>query len=482
MTATPFQNFISLDHEATANSLPVTGAIPEWLKGTLVRNGPAKFDLANSPLRHWFDGLAMLHRFSFANGQVSYASRFLQSKAYQTAVQTGQPGFREFGTDPCQTLFGSIKGLYSPDFSDNASVNVGSISGQFMALSETPLPVLFDPITLETIGNLAYQDQLAPRLAYTTAHPHYDFEHQALFNFGTQISGACRYNIYFVEDGSLSRELLCSIPVREPAYMHTFALTPNFIILVEFPLILKDPLQMGLGFKPFAENFEWRPEKGTVIRVISKSSGEEIQRYSAPAFFAFHHINAFEKSGEIFLDLAAYQDARIIESLYLDNLNQAQPGTASNLPFSQLIRLRLNPFKLSATFEVVLDQHLELPRINYGGNSGQPYRYAYTVGRPREGQVLFEDRLLKVDLQTLNLKTWVEPGCFPGEPVFVPSPQSQTEDAGVVLSVVLDTRHNNSFLLILDAVTFEERARATTPNLIPFGLHGAYFETVSAAG
>ena len=33
-------------------------------------------------MRHWFDGQAMLHRFAFADGKVSYANRFLETKAY----------------------------------------------------------------------------------------------------------------------------------------------------------------------------------------------------------------------------------------------------------------------------------------------------------------------------------------------------------------------------------------------------------------
>ena len=36
-------------------------------------------------MNHWFDGFAMLHRFSFADGDVSYANRFLESRAYRAA-------------------------------------------------------------------------------------------------------------------------------------------------------------------------------------------------------------------------------------------------------------------------------------------------------------------------------------------------------------------------------------------------------------
>jgi carotenoid cleavage dioxygenase-like enzyme len=48
------------------------------------------------------------------------------------------------------------------------------------------------------------------------------------------------------------------------------------------------------------------------------------------------------------------------------------------------------------------------------------------------------------------------------------------EDEGVVLSVVLDTGRGASFLLILNASTFTELARAEAPHHIPFSLHGNY--------
>jgi beta,beta-carotene 9',10'-dioxygenase len=63
--------------------------------------------------------------------------------------------------------------------------------------------------------------------------------------------------------------------------------------------------------------------------------------------------------------------------------------------------------------------------------------------------------------------------------VFVARPDSfQEEDDGVVLSVVLDSNKGNSFLLVLDAKSFEEIARAEVPHHIPFGFHGQYYEDI----
>ena len=60
--------------------------------------------------------------------------------------------------------------------------------------------------------------------------------------------------------------------------------------------------------------------------------------------------------------------------------------------------------------------------------------------------------------------------------MFIEAPDATAEDDGVVLSVILDHIHMNSFLLILDGKSFEEIGRARAPHLIPSGFHGQYFE------
>ena len=77
--------FTSLDRELSVDALPVSGTLPPWLSGSLLRNGPARFEVGADRYHHWFDGLAMLHRFTVADGRVSYANRFLRSPAFVEA-------------------------------------------------------------------------------------------------------------------------------------------------------------------------------------------------------------------------------------------------------------------------------------------------------------------------------------------------------------------------------------------------------------
>ena len=57
----------------------------------------------------------------------------------------------------------------------------------------------------------------------------------------------------------------------------------------------------------------------------------------------------------------------------------------------------------------------------------------------------------------------------------MPHPSGNSEDDGVLLSVVLDTGNDVSFLLVLDVASLNEVARAGTPYAIPFHFHGNYF-------
>src|SRR5258708_30643036 len=79
--------FLTLNAEIVLESLPTEGRFPDWLSGSLVRNGPAKFEAGNDLFNHHFDGLAMLHRFGFRNDEVSYRNQFVRSRSFEYATQ-----------------------------------------------------------------------------------------------------------------------------------------------------------------------------------------------------------------------------------------------------------------------------------------------------------------------------------------------------------------------------------------------------------
>ena len=307
--------FKSLDEEVAVDRLPVSGALPAWLTGALVRVTPALLEIGDRRVAHWFDGLAMLNRFGFADGSVSYKSRFLESRAYRDA-QEGRIRHAGFATDPCRSIFKRVQAIFSPGFTDNPNVNLARVGERYIAMTETPLPVEFDPETLDTLGHLEFADSLKSHV--TTAHPHHDRERDELVNYVAHFSKTSEYVLYALPPGSTERRVIARMPVREPAYMHAFGMSGRHLILAEYPLRV-NPLKMALSGKPFIENYVWRPELGTKLQVFDRETGAHRGSFATDAFFCFHHVNAFEREpGELVVDLVAYDDASVIDQLYLN--------------------------------------------------------------------------------------------------------------------------------------------------------------------
>jgi carotenoid cleavage dioxygenase-like enzyme len=246
--------------------------------------------------------------------------------------------------------------------------------------------------------------------------------------------------------------------------MHSFGLTPRWLVLAEFPYVV-NPLRLAFSGRPYIENFRWKPELGTRFHLFDRQTGESVGPFEGAPRFGFHHVNAYEEDGEVVADICTFDDAQVVEDLYLERLRAGKPVSEPHLE-----RFRISPGSGEVTVERLVEEPLELPRINYGRCNERPYRYAWGVGT--SGGWL--DRIVKADVMERESTVWAEDDCFPGEPVFVAAPGGEAEDEGVLLSVVLDGARGSSFLLVLDAASLQELARAEAPRHIPFGFHGQF--------
>lgn len=456
---TPLRGLESLENETRIESLPVAGELPRWLQGSLIRTGPAKWEVGSQAMNHWFDGLAMLHRFSFADGEVSYANRFLDTKAYRAAKETGKITYAEFATDPCRSLYQRVTAMFSPKLTDNANVNLVKLGERFVAMTETPIPVQFDSDTLAAAG-VAYD---VPGML-TTAHPHLDRATKGMLNYAAKLGPRSSYRFFRVRPDATKPEVIASRPVRHPAYMHSFGLTERWLVLAEFPFVVNPP-SLALSGRPYIENYRWKPELGTRFHLFDRTTGESVGPFEADARFGFHFVNAYEDGDEVVADICTFADAGIVQDLYMENLRAGKPIAQPGLE-----RFRIPTAGGRVAIDRLVDTPMELPRINYGRCNERPYRYAWGAGS--DGGWL--DRIVKADVVERRSAVWHEDGCYPGEPVFVSAPWAQDEDEGVLLSIVLDAHKGNSFLLILDAASLAEVARAEVPHHIPFGFHGQF--------
>jgi len=119
------KGFQTFEQEIQIEQLDVQGEVPQWLAGSLFRTGPSKFELENQSYNHWFDGLAMLHKFAFYDGKVRYACRMVKSESYRKATENGKVSIGEFATDPCKTLFQKVMAYFkAPALTDNANISI----------------------------------------------------------------------------------------------------------------------------------------------------------------------------------------------------------------------------------------------------------------------------------------------------------------------------------------------------------------------
>jgi carotenoid cleavage dioxygenase-like enzyme len=462
------KGFESLEDEVTVDALPVTGELPEWLSGSLLRTGPAKFEAGDNQYRHWFDGLAMLHRYTFGDGRVAYGNRFIKGKTERAVRQQGRIAYPEFATDPCRSIFKRVQTLFAggPEWGDNANINVVKLGERFFSMTETPIQIEFDPKTLEAAGV-----PFTTPGTLTTAHPHADRADGAMLNYAVKLGPRNEYRFYRLTETGTEPEVIARIGVKEPGYVHSFGLTENWIVLAEFPWVVNS-LRLALAGKPYAENYRWKPERGTRFILVDRRTGEAREPIVTDPFFAFHHVNAYEDGGELVVDLSTYPDPSIVEALYLERV-RADPQWAP----AELRRFRIQPDAGTISHERLVDEPVELGQINYGRHNERPYRFVWGNGAPSEGGWI--DRIVRADVVDRTMMTWHEEDCWPGEPVFVARPDGTDEDDGVLLSVVLDGRRETSFLLVLDARDLSELARAEVPHHIPFSFHGRFAASVT---
>jgi len=463
--------FDSATGEHVEHDPEIRGSIPDWLSGALYRNGPGTFETEQGSVNHWFDGLAMLQRFAFDAGSLSYTNRFPRTEAYRTAHASGFEGQFATGGGYLKQLFSIFRG----DVTDNANVHVARFDGDHVALTETPRGVVFDPDTLDTVGDFRFDDDLAPQ--HVTAHYRRDERHGdagagEYVGYGASFGRTNEYLLYRIPDGERRREEIARHPVDRPAYIHSFGLTPDHAIIAEPPFVV-DPVDFFLpGGEGFVDCFEWKPERGSRFLVFERDTGDLAAEVETAAFFVFHHVNAYEDGDDLVVDLVAYPDADIVTDLSMEALAGGAPLVADG----HLRRYRIDPDAPGTTDAggAVTDTSdiyagTELTRVSPDVRL-RSYRYAYGQATHSEG----ENGLLKVDVETGEATEWFD-GVYAEEPVFVPEPGRDREDAGVVLATVLDPDAERSFLLVLDGTTFEERARAWLPHHLPFGFHGRFY-------
>jgi carotenoid cleavage dioxygenase len=440
---TPFHlkgNFAPVKDEVTAVDLEVIGSIPPELTGVYARNSA---NPVTGESEHWFLGNGMVHGVRLEGGQAKwYRNRYVDTPFYRDPTierisNTGQVDYTVAA----------------------ANTHVIQHGRKIMALEEGAYPYILDS-ELNTVGHHDFDGLLKGPM---TAHPKIcpKTGEMLMFSYG-------QLPPYFVvhrvsPDGKLVQSE--EITVNGPTMHHDFAMTENYTIVMDLPVIFD--LQLAIqGTMPF----HWSDEYPARMGLIPRTGGnDQVKWFDVNPCFVFHGLNAYEDGDDVVFDVC-----RISEIWREGSDLSSNPGDQT------LHRFTFNT-KTGTTSEQTLDDRsMDFPRVP-DASVGQKHRFGYTVAF---GDVDEADGLpgfsgvLKTNFQdgTSELAKFGS-GRNPGEVVFVPAKGSDpTSDEGYVMGYVHDEGTMKTELVILDATHFEGEpvARIKLPQRVPYGFHGSW--------
>jgi carotenoid cleavage dioxygenase-like enzyme len=517
-------------------ALPVEGSIPGWLRGTFLLNGPGQFEVGGRELVHWFDALALVRRFRIdgspdgggtadrrgdgrpsdgtASGTIRYASRFVESDDFRWARRRGRLRTATVGTPADRSLPTRLRQTLGGEFLDNPAIGFVRLGDDVLAVTESPHGLRIAPDSLATTGRVDMTAGLDCDV--TLGHVHYDPDREAFVGLGVSYGRDRGYVLFRRPADSGVPTAIARLPFDDVPYVHTFALTERYAVVPEVPFGL-DATRLLLGAATgttFLDAFEARPGP-TRFHVVDRKTGDRVAAPATGPTFVYHHANAYEvdaagagvnpvgkdadgagdgrsedtggRVGEaaarphhLVVDLVEYPDERAVTGLTVAGLRSGEP----DVPPGDLVRYRL-PLGDGggwADREVLREGPVEFPTINYGRYNGRPYRYVYLA---ELGDGALPERLVKVDVEADAAVTWAgrevaEGGAdavaHPSEATFVPHPEPDAEDDGVLLSLVLDPAGERSVLVVLDAASMSELARAELPQWTPYPFHGQFYD------
>lgn len=431
-------------HEIDIDHLEVTGEIPSDLAGIYLRNGPNPMF---EPIVYQFplDGDGMLHAVYFENSTARYRNRWIKTQGLIYEMAAG-------------------RALRELRFRNYANTSIIGHAGMLLALYETGLPYQVTA-DLETLGEWNFQGGIQNSMS---AHPRHDpetgelhFHRYSLFNQP--------YLTYSVADAQGEIIHQQSVELPQPTLLHDLALTSNYAIIFDCPLVFDWQQAMQQG-TPFV----WQPNRPTRIGLLprpgkAKHASQPVWFETDP-FWIWHFANAYETDQKLVIDCVAYPEMR------LDHSMDAVLSYASHL--HQVV---IDLVTETVTQQPLDDRIVEFPTVD-AKRIGQPYQFIYTIHADpaltvQKGMPNYFPALIQYD--QVNQRSTMHrfpPGCYAGEPTVVAKSGGTSERDCYVITWVFNEVRQASDLVILDADQFDGKpiAQIHLPVRVPFGAHGTW--------
>lgn len=501
------------EHAMFLDDSSVEGTIPKELRGTLLRNGPALYEIGGKKIPQPFDGDGMAALFAFpGNGQAPFVSnRFVRTADYVAEQEAGKMLFR--GAFSVGNPSGD--GFYNPfDLSIKKVANTGIVAwaGRILALYERDLPYQLAAPDLKTVGRTDCDGEIDGD--YFAAHYRILTDDKdgsrRLIGFNSAESGTSnKITVWeFNEEGKRLHKTTAEFPDAAFAFLHDFAITEKHYIFLENPVRLdlgKLVTKYMFGKACIAECLKYDTARSTKIHVIprpgtvapgapSVATAPRVYTTSTP-FFSFHHVNAFESpDGKIVVDTVALLDGMDFSA----NLEIGAGYYSDNVGRGTLTRLVVTPWDGKVEQHTLMDRACEFPCVA-PAVAGKAHTHAYLVGARMDDKNKWGAPQV-VSKVTLSPEAGVTkplggkngtadstattatvqkvynpgPGRWAQEPIFVPNPNGSSEDDGWVLVLVFNSAAKSTELVILDAKEMTVTGKVKLPFFLPAGLHGSW--------
>ena len=445
-----------------------TGKIPDGLRGTLYRNGPARLERGGVAAGHWFDGDGAILAVHFTDVGAAAVYRYVQTAGYLAEAKADRFLYSNYG----MTAPGPVWLRWTKTVKNAANTSVLALPDRLLALWEGGPPHSLDLQTLETIGidNLG---TLSGEFSYS-AHCKRDPISGNIYNFGVVPGATTNLNLY--KSNSTGKVVQkATIALDGIPLIHDFVLAGKYLIFFVPPVRLKF-LPVLAGISSYGDSFEWKPELGTEILVVDSETLYLVSRSKTAPWFQWHFANGFVKEdGSVAVDFVRLDDFKSNQ-----RLKEVATGETRTNAEGILCRVHLNPQtgKVIAT-EELLNQPCEFP-IVLASEVGQDSRYVYLAMYRPDVNIVPEryGAIARLDTQTRNL-TIADCGenRYPAEPIYVPDISSEK---GWILTVIYDGNSDSSEVWIYegDGLSRPPVCQLELPGVIPLGFHGTWKSTV----